>query len=57
MQKFCEGPDQDFYVRNNLLALRQDPKKPLLSYNLDPNSLILLVSDFLTSHRNRAPKL
>ncbi len=39
MQKFCEGADQEFYVRNNLLANRQDPKKPVLSYNLDPSSL------------------
>lgn len=39
MQKFCEGADQEFYIRNNLLASRQNPKKPIIAYNLDSASL------------------
>jgi len=43
MQRFCEGADQDFYVRNNLLLQRQDPKNPFISYNLDPDSILINV--------------
>ncbi len=31
---FCDGMDQQFYVRNNWFAKRQSTSRPLLSYNL-----------------------
>jgi len=38
-RNFCEGPDQDFYVRNRLFGLNQDSKNPIFGYFIDPNTI------------------
>ena len=48
---FCDGSDQQFYVRNNLFAKKQNPKKPLISYGLDSfTSVANVLYSPLTQH-------